>query len=62
MRRLRWVVFPFWLVAYLPLLLFRQALAWFMAGIAWLLKWVLALVLLIKHGPLAMDAYLEGCK
>lgn len=62
MKRLKWLVFPFFLVVYIPWLTVRNTGALLLTGVAWLLKWVLAFVVLAKHGAQAMDIYLEGCK
>jgi len=59
---LRWVIFLPWLVVVSTIKLFRAVVVLVCAVIAWCIKWILAVVILARHGSNAMDSYLEGCR
>lgn len=62
MKKLRWILFLPWLAVVLTVRLLRGSVVLVCGLIAWLIKWALALVVLVRHGSVAMDTYLEGCR
>lgn len=62
MKRLRWVLFIPFVIWFTIVEGSRIVIVLVCRWLAWVLKWVLAGVILAKHGVIAMDAYLEGVR
>lgn len=62
MRHLRWIMFIPWLAVFMAVRALRASVVLICGLIAWCIKWVLAMVILARHGSNAMDCYLEGCR
>lgn len=62
MKHLRWLLFIPFVLLFTIVESLRIVIVLFCRWLAWVLKWVLAGVILAKHGVIAMDAYLEGVR
>lgn len=62
MKHLRWLLFIPFVLLFTIVESLRIVIVLFCRWVAWVLKWFLAAVILVKHGVIAMDAYLEGVR